>query len=128
MTMKSQPRWSRRKFLAAISIAGAGTAMLKPFAAWAMEEEDPRVARIVAGTICVDTHNHIDVPLTAADVPGPNIDLSGEMKRSGLSAICMTFALDYQKLQNPGEAYERFLNGLNSMDQQRNLQCMTRSL
>jgi membrane dipeptidase len=38
-------------------------------------------------------------------MPGPDIDLSREMKRSGLSAICMTFATDCQ----PGDAYDRFL-------------------
>jgi hypothetical protein len=27
----------------------------------------------------------------------PDIDLTGEMKRSGLAAICMTFATDYQQ-------------------------------
>ena len=43
-----------------------------------------RVADIVATTIGIDTHNHIDVPLTAAEMPGPDIDLAGEMKRSGL--------------------------------------------
>jgi membrane dipeptidase len=126
---KSQPTWSRREFLTAVGLSGAGTAMmLNPLAAWAIGDPDPRVAAIVASTIGVDTHNHIDVPLTAAEVPGPNIDLAGEMKRSGLSAICMTFALDYQKLQNPGEAYERFKNGLASMDQQLVRNGMKRSL
>jgi len=126
---KSQPTWSRRQFLAAVAVTGAGTAMmLNPLAAWAIGEPDPSVAAIVAATIGVDTHNHIDVPLIAAEVPGPNIDLVGEMKRSGLSAICMTFALDYQKLQNPGEAYERFKNGLASMDQQLVRNGMKRSL
>ena len=43
-----------------------------------------------------------------AEMPGPDIDLRGEMKRSGLSAICMTFATDYQR----GDAYDRFLKGL----------------
>ncbi len=47
-------------------------------------------------------------------MPGPDIDLSGEMKRSGLAAICMTFATDYQR----GDAYDRFLKGLESMDRQ----------
>ena len=127
--MKYQSTWSRREFLNAAALAGAGTAiMLNPFAAWAVDDIDPKVAAIVAGTIGVDTHNHIDVPLTAAEVPGPNIDLAGEMKKSGLSAICMTFALDYQKLQNPGEAYDRFLNGLTSMDQQLKNNGMKRSL
>jgi hypothetical protein len=40
----------------------------------------------------------------AASEPGPDIDLAGEMKRSGLAAICAT---DYQ----PGDAYDRFLKG-----------------
>jgi membrane dipeptidase len=115
--MKSQFAWSRREFLTAVT--GTGAAMiLNPLAGWAIGEVDPRVAAIVAATIGIDTHNHIDVPLTTAEVPGPDIDLAGEMKRSGLSAICMTFAVDYQKLPNPGDAYERFLNGLTSMDRQ----------
>src|SRR6201999_2173656 len=98
--------------------------MFNPLAAWACNSPwsiagiDPRVAAIVAATIGIDTHNHVDVPLTAADVPGRHIDLTGEMKRSGLSAICMTFALDYQQLRNPGDGYDRFKNGLASMDQQ----------
>ena len=115
--MKSQSTWSRREFLNAV--AGAGTViMLNPLSAWAINEVDPQVAAIVAHTIGIDTHNHIDVPLATGEVPGPNIDLAGEMKLSGLSAICMTFAVDYQQLRSPGEAYERFKNGLASMDQQ----------
>ena len=125
--MKFQSRWSRRHFLS--SVAGTGAAMmLNPLAAWTIDEVDPRVAKIVAATIGVDTHNHIDVPLIAEEVPGPNIDLADEMKRSGLSAICMTFALDYQKLSNPGESYDRFKNGLTSMDQQLVHNGMKRSL
>lgn len=126
--MNFQPKWSRREFLAAITIAGAGTTLMNPLAAWAISGSDPEVARIVAATIGIDAHNHIDVPLTAAEVPGPDIDLTGEMKRSGLSAICMTFAVDYKKLQNPGEAYERFKNGLASMDQQLARNGMKRAL
>lgn len=128
--MRSQPTWSRREFLAAISVAGAGTALLmNPLTSWAaIGEVDPRVAAIVAKTIGIDTHNHIDVPIAASEVPGPNIDLAGEMKKSGLSAICMTFALDYQKTQNPDEFYERFKNGLASMDQQLKNNGMKRAL
>ena len=126
---KFQPTWSRREFLTAVTVAGAGTAMmLNPLAGWAIDNVDPQVAKIVADTMGIDTHNHIDVPLTTAEVPGPNIDLAGEMKKSGLSAICMTFAVDYQKLQNPGDAYERFKNGLASMDQQLARNGMKRSL
>ncbi|BAV04852.1 dipeptidase [Filimonas lacunae] len=98
-------------------MTGAGAALaLSPLASWTLEEADPKVAAIVAKTMGIDTHNHVDVPLTTAELPGPAVDLAGEMKKSGLSAICMTFAVDYQKLVNPGDGYERFLNGLTAMD------------
>ena len=98
--------------------------MLRPDLGWAADITDPRVGDIVAKTMGIDSHNHIDVPLTAAEMPGPDIDLAGEMKRSGLSAICMTFATDYQ----PGDAYDRFLKGLESMDRQLERNGMSRSL
>jgi len=124
--MKLQMHSSRRRFLG--GVAGAGTViMLKP-PAWAFEDVNPRVTAIVASTIGIDTHNHIDAPLTTDEVPGPTIDLAGEMKRSGLSAICMTFAVDYQQLRTSGEAYDRFKNGLTSMDQQLERNHMKRSL
>jgi len=113
--MKSQTKWSRRELLTTLTGAGAAM-MLNPVLAWAADEVDPRVAAIVAKTIGIDTHNHIDVPFNAAEVPGPKVDLAGEMKKSGLSAICMTFAVDRPALINPGDAYERFKNGLASMD------------
>jgi membrane dipeptidase len=114
---------SRRRFLSSVATT-AGGAILCPRLGWAADIADPRVADIVAKTIGIDTHNHVDVPLTAAEMPGPNIDLAGEMKRSGLSAICMTFATDYQ----PGDAYDRFLNGLGSMDRQLERNGMKRAL
>jgi membrane dipeptidase len=118
-----QTSYSRRHFLSTIAGTGAAIA-LGPRLSWAADTLDPRVAGIVAKTIGIDTHNHVDVPLTSAEMPGPNIDLTGEMKRSGLSAICMTFATDYQ----PGDAYDRFLKGLESMDRQLKLNGIKRSL
>ncbi len=107
--------WSRRNFI--YSLTGAGAALgLSPLMSFTVDDPDPRVSAIVAKTIGIDTHNHIDVPLNAAELPGPKLDLKGEMKKSGLTAICMTFAVDYQKLTSPGEAYDRFSNGLNAMD------------
>lgn len=99
-----------------------------PLLAWSAEEVDPKVASIVASTMGIDTHNHIDVPLAAADLPGPDLDLAGEMKRSGLSAICATFAVDYQRLGEPGVAYDRFLNALKAMDGQLARNHMQRAL
>jgi membrane dipeptidase len=125
--MRINSDYSRRDFLAAVAAMGAGMAFV-PLAARAADEIDPKVASIVSSTIGIDTHNHIDVPLTAADVPGPDLDLAGVMKRSGLSAICATFAVDYQKLGEPGIAYDRFLNGLTSMDAQLTRNHMQRAL
>ena len=113
--MKSLSAYSRRDFLSALT--GTGVAMmLHPLSSWAISDIDPRVAAIVAASYGIDTHNHVDVPLTKEDIPGPDIELAGEMKRAGLTAICMTFAVDYQQLVNPGDAYDRFLNGLTAMD------------
>ena len=123
----SQHTWSRRAFLTTLSGTGAAL-LLRPLATWAQDDPDPRVAAIVASTMGIDTHNHIDVPMIKSEVPGPTIDLAGELKTSGLSAICMTFAIDYQKLTQPGEAYDRFLSVLASMDQQLVNNHMSRAL
>jgi microsomal dipeptidase-like Zn-dependent dipeptidase len=125
MNMKNQ--CSRRDFLATVATVGAGAALM-PASAWSDDEMDPKVAFVVANTIGIDTHNHIDVPLTAAELPGPDLDLAGEMKRSGLSAICATFAVDYQRLGEPGVAYDRFLTALKAMDAQLPRNHMQRAL
>jgi len=122
--MKLQASGSRRQFLSTIATTAGAAILLPPRLSWAADITDPRVAGIVAETIGIDTHNHIDVPLNAAETPGPNLDLAGELKRSGLSAICMTFATDYQT----GDAYDRFLKGLESMDRQLERNGMKRSL
>lgn len=120
--------WSRRRFLSTTFIAGSSVILLNSLNALASEDIDPRVAKIVADTFGIDTHNHIDVPLTTGDGPGPDIKLAEAMKKLGLSAICMTFAVDYQRLDTPGLAYERFLNGLTAMDQQLKNSNMKRSM
>ena len=111
----SQLTWSRRSFIIAFTGTSA-TLLLSPLAGWGLDAADPRVAAFVAAfvaaTIGIVAHNHIEVPLTSAEVPGPPINLAGELKRSGLTAICMTFAVDYQAQRYPSEAYEWFLNGL----------------
>jgi membrane dipeptidase len=107
--------WSRRAFLTALGGTSAAM-MLNPLKGWAIGEMDPRVAAIVASTIGIDTHNHIDVPMSKEEALNPEIDLAADLKKSGLSAICMTFATDYKHGQVPGEAYERFVKALDAMD------------
>src|SRR6476660_4419740 len=99
-----QNDWSRRKFI--VSVTGAGAAILiNPFSSLAAYEINPKIAAIIANTIAIDTHNHIDVPMKMAELPETKIGLLSEMKKSGLSAICMTFAVDRPKLTEPGQAY-----------------------
>jgi membrane dipeptidase len=122
-----QKDWTRRQFLA--TVTGTGAAMyLNPFTSWATSEIDPRITAIVAKTIAIDTHNHVDVPSMKTELSETKIDLLGEMKKSGLSAICMTFAVDRPKLTETGQAYERFVNGLDAMDVFLKNNNMTRSL
>ncbi|MCC9136232.1 dipeptidase [Pontibacter silvestris] len=109
--------WSRRKFIATVSGAGAAM-MLNTFSSLANNENaDSRVAKIIAKTTGIDTHNHIDVPFKAEDFICQKYDLAGEIKKSGLSAICMTFQVDRPKLTEPGEAYKRFISCLDEMDE-----------
>ncbi len=124
--MKSNVHISRRRFLSTSTLAMATGAavLLPPHLGWTADTIDPRVGDIVGRTMGIDTHNHIDVPLAATEMPGPDLDLATEMKRAGLAAICMTFATDYQV----GDAYDRFLKGLASMDRQLERSGMNRSL
>lgn len=120
--------WSRRLFIQSLSAATAGL-LLRPLAANATPGGlDPKIADIVRATIGIDTHNHIDVPLLSEELPGPDIALASEIQKSGLSAICMTFAVDYVKLTYEGQAYERFLTGLKAMDAVLQKNAMTRCL
>lgn len=124
---KHHQYWSRRNFINTLGIAGAGI-FFNPLLSWNVGEADPKVIAIVKRTIGIDAHNHIDVPLDTDEPPGPHLALAGEMKKSGLSAISMTFATDYKRNVAPGEAYQRFLNGLTAMDKVLQANAMKRSL
>ncbi|MXN92455.1 peptidase M19 [Flavobacterium sp. Sd200] len=111
----SNQLWHRRKFVS--TLAGVGSLIaLNPSLGWLAENFDPRTAALAAKIMGIDTHNHIDVPLIASELPGPDLSLSDDLKKSGLSAICMTFAVDYKQPLAPGESYTRFITGLDSMD------------
>src|SRR6476659_6742221 len=114
--LQKKSGWSRRKFLYSASLAG-GAVLWSPLRGGAgpTAGHDPQVAAIVAATMGIDTHNHIDVLLNR-DPIAADLVIAGEMIGSGLAAICMTFAVDYQPLTAPGQAYDRFLNGLTAMD------------
>jgi membrane dipeptidase len=105
---------SRRDFI--LKTTSVGTAlMLSPLFSWAANE-DEKIAKIVANTFGIDTHNHVDVPFNSEDFVGQQYDLANELKKSGLGAICMTFSVDRPQLTKPDEAYNRFITSLNEMD------------
>jgi membrane dipeptidase len=111
----SNSEWSRRKFI--INLSGATTVLYaSPILAFDSDTKETKIARIIAKTIGIDTHNHIDVPFKTEDFKNQKYDLATEIKKSGLSAICMTFSVDRPNLTQEGEAYQRFLNSLDEMD------------
>lgn len=106
--------WSRRKFIASLAEVGK-LAAFSPFLTFEGVKIDPRIAKIVAKAMAIDTHNHVDVRIYP-DQPLPKYDLLADFNKSGLAAIVMTFAVDYQKLVNQSDAYNRFIVGLDATD------------
>jgi membrane dipeptidase len=49
---------------------------------------------------------------------GPELFLSDELERSGLSVVCASYVLDFAANKNPGDARENFLQWLTAVDQQ----------
>jgi len=119
--------WTRRKFIANSTAVGAAL-VFNPFTSWGENEIDPKVKELVAKTIGIDTHNHMDMPFKINEFESQNYDLATQMKISGLTAICMTFSVDRPKLDYEGEAYERFLANLNEMDEVLKVNNLTRAL
>ncbi len=114
-----QWRHTRREFLA--GAVGANVAMLlAPRLLPAQpDSDDPRVAEVLSGTIGIDMHNHVtpggERPEQARkeqQKSQPGLDLADEIKRSGLTAVCAAFRLDF----NAREPYARFLQGLTAID------------
>ncbi len=77
------------------------------------------VTEVLAGTIGIDMHNHV-TPGGERPERGrkeqqksqSNLDLADEIKRSGFTAVCAAFRLDF----NAREPYARFLQGLTAID------------
>jgi membrane dipeptidase len=113
---------SRRQFL---TTAGAGGAamLLRPLWLYAAGyEQDPRVAQIMSRIISVDMHNHVFPPGTephpwaGEPPPAATLSLAQELKRSGLTAVCASFGLDFTPIKKPGDAFTNFLHWLSAVD------------
>ncbi len=119
---------SRREFLT--TTMGAGGAMLLG-PAWlhaAADGVDPRVAQVMARTIGIDMHNHVypagtepqpqngRPPQQKEQPQGPGLSLAEELRRSGLTAVCASFVLDFAPMRKPGDARDKYLNWLTAID------------
>ncbi len=123
--LKNHHDLSRRGFL-----AGAGGALLLAGDA-AGDAGDARVAQVMAGSIGIDMHNHV-YPAGTEPHPqrgqpprmeekqqqGPELSLDEELKRSGLTAVCASFVLDFAQNDKPGDARDNFLRWLTAIDAQ----------
>ncbi len=123
----NHPNWTRRKFLGTVAVAGTAWAF-NPYTSWAAYDTDRKIKKLVAKTIGFDAHNHMDMPYNAADFKIQSYELATELKTSGLTGICMTFSVDRPKLNQEGEAYDRFLANLNEMDAVLKANNLTRAL
>jgi membrane dipeptidase len=121
---------SRREFLT--TAMGAGGAMLLG-PAWlhaAADGADPRLAQIMSRTIGIDMHNHV-YPAGTEPQPqngqpqqqeeqrqAPGLSLAEELRRSGLTAVCASFVLDFAPNPKPGDARDKYLGWLTAIDAQ----------
>jgi membrane dipeptidase len=130
MLENNYPSLSRREFLT--TAVGAGGAMLLG-PAWmnaAADGVDPRVAQVMFRTIGIDMHNHVypagtephpqhGQPSQREEPPqAPELSVAEELKRSGLTAVCASFVLDFAPNAKPGDARDNFLHGLTAIDAQ----------
>jgi membrane dipeptidase len=118
--------FSRRGFLAGAGGALLGTEWLHA----ATDGVDARAARVVSGTIGIDMHNHVypagtephpqhGQPRRPEEPPqAPDLFLAEEIKRSGLTAVCASFVLDFAPSDKPGDARDNFLHWLTAVDAQ----------
>ncbi|QES90881.1 peptidase M19 [Rhizosphaericola mali] len=105
----------RRRFLKSIGMASSAL-FLNPLLGWTTETQEDKVKRIVAKTIGIDTHNHMDLPFDMNEFKNKNYELAAELQDSGLTAIGMTFCVDRPQLTKEGEAFDRFILELDEMD------------
>ena len=126
----SYPGLSGREFLTT-AVGAGGAILLGP--AWlnaATDGVDPRVAQVMSGTIGIDMHNHV-YPAGPVSRPqhgqprrqeeqqqAPDLFLAEELKRSGLTAVCASFVLDFTPNDKPGDARANFLRWLTAIDTQ----------
>jgi len=102
---------TRRGFVTTLS-TGAIFLGLRPLDA---AEPDPRLTQVLDRTIAIDMHNHVGIPFGKPHAPLPRFDLSGELKRTGFTAVIQTYEVDSVPAA-PGEDYRHNLEALDFED------------
>lgn len=103
------------------------------------DDADPRVAQVLSRTIGIDMHNHV-YPTGTEPHPGgsqektpqgqmePEPFLAEELRRTGLTAVCASFVLDFAQNKKPGDALNHYLRWLTAIDAQLEKGHMQRAL
>lgn len=94
----------------------AVTALLSVACTSTKPDINAQADELCAKLITMDTHNHVDVPMITGDKPGPRVDLRTAMKKAGINALGMTFAVDYYYPLANGQSQERYWNAIESQD------------
>jgi membrane dipeptidase len=121
--MKPYYPLSRRDFLTT-ALGASGAMLLGPtWLSAASEAVDPRVAQVMSRTIGIDMHNHVYPPGTEPQRQeerslAHDLSIGEELKRSGLTAVCASFGLDFLPNKQPGEARDNYLRWLTAVDAQ----------
>ena len=129
---------ARREFLTT-SVAAGGAMLLAP--AWlnaATDGVDPSVAQVMSKSIGIDMHNHVYPAGTEPHPRGqqrpeaqhqaPELFIAGQLKQSGLTAVCASYVLDFAQNDKPGDARDNFLGWLSAIDAQLEKAHMQRAL
>jgi membrane dipeptidase len=114
--MNNKKAWSRRMFIKNLASISSVLIITTLIPSCLSTKKVSPMTNILSNSIGVDAHNHIDVPFASKEIASLKVDLHGSLNKSGLSVICMTFAVDRPELTKEGEAYQRFLTGLDGMD------------
>jgi membrane dipeptidase len=136
MLKNNYPGASRREFLTT-AVGASGATLLRPAwlkavgdGIWRPGNVDPRVAQVMSGTIGIDMHIHVypagtephpqhDQPRRKEEQPqAPDLLLAEELKRSGLTAVCASFVLDFAPNDKPDDARDNFFRWLTAIDAQ----------
>lgn len=100
---------------------------------------DPQVAKTIAGTIAIDMHNHVypagteprrqgGPPPRDTEQQGPELHIGEELRRSGWTAVCAAFVMDFAPIHKPGDARETYLHWLSAIDAELKNGSMRRAL